>query len=272
MRTRTPESELPKKDHYTVYLTECMLNNKEYIGYHGTNDLNDDYLGSGPSLNKDIKRFGKQFFVRKILFDFDNPGDMRKKEAELVNKEWIERDDTYNECLGGYGPTGFSKKTLERMRESHLGKVISEEQKDKLSEIGKKRYENPEEKRKTSELAIENWKKPGIKEKRSISTQEFWTIEEREKYSKKFSGSNNPYFGKVHSKEIREKISKKKKGQKLSEETKRKMSEAQRGIKQNPEHVIKRVEAMREAFRKRKLLRQTSTASSAADITTSTNV
>ena len=92
------------KKHYLVYKTTCLLNGKIYIGQHQTDDINDEYLGSGKYLKRDIRNFGKENFKREILFDFDNFADMDNKEKELVTEEFIAREDTYNVRLGGQNP------------------------------------------------------------------------------------------------------------------------------------------------------------------------
>lgn len=91
------------KKHYLVYKTTCLINGKIYIGQHQTYDLNDGYLGSGVKLIEDINRLGRQNFNREILFDFDNFKEMDDKEKELVNEEFVAREDTYNLMLGGQG-------------------------------------------------------------------------------------------------------------------------------------------------------------------------
>jgi hypothetical protein len=87
--------------HYLIYKITNLLNNKIYIGLHKTYDINDDYMGSGKNIKNEIKLFGIENFKKEILFDFDNPDDMIKKEAELVNEEFLKRDDVYNIVLGG---------------------------------------------------------------------------------------------------------------------------------------------------------------------------
>ena len=89
------------KPHYLIYKITNLLNNKIYIGLNKTYDINDDYMGSGKNIKKEIELFGIENFKKEILFDFDNKDDMIKKEAELVNEEFLKRDDVYNIVLGG---------------------------------------------------------------------------------------------------------------------------------------------------------------------------
>ena len=92
---------MEQKKHYLVYRTTCLINGKIYIGQHQTYDLDDDYIGSGHALVKDISKFGRKNFKFEILFDFDNFEDMDSKERELVTEEFVAREDTYNLIPGG---------------------------------------------------------------------------------------------------------------------------------------------------------------------------
>jgi hypothetical protein len=87
--------------YYTIYKTTNLITNKIYIGQHITNNFDDGYLGSGKNLKHDIKKYGKENFTKEILFIFDNFDDMDNKEKELVTKEFVLREDTYNLIQGG---------------------------------------------------------------------------------------------------------------------------------------------------------------------------
>lgn len=57
---------------------------------------------------KAVLKYGVDSFRRETLFIFENKDDAYEKEHELVNIEWISRDDTYNVALGGicgFAPT-----------------------------------------------------------------------------------------------------------------------------------------------------------------------
>jgi len=94
-----------EKKFYIIYKTTCSINNKIYIGQHSTDNLEDDYLGSGTLLKEDIKKFGKQFFKKEVISIFETWEEMDAKEAEIVDIDFVARNDTYNCQLGG-----FSKK------------------------------------------------------------------------------------------------------------------------------------------------------------------
>jgi hypothetical protein len=58
-------------------------------------------MGSGTLIRREIKKYGLDRFEKIILFQFDTEQEMLNKEAELVNREFISREDTYNIIVGG---------------------------------------------------------------------------------------------------------------------------------------------------------------------------
>jgi len=92
---------MEEKRNYIVYQITNKVNNNIYIGCHITKNIKDNYLGSGTNIKKALKEFGQENFEKIILYNFDNEKDMLTKERELVNEEFIKRQDTYNIILGG---------------------------------------------------------------------------------------------------------------------------------------------------------------------------
>lgn len=77
------------------------MNQKIYIGYHSTNNINDGYMGSGKLIKRAILKYGIENFQKDILFIFDNKKEAELKESEIVNSEFCLREDTYNIAIGG---------------------------------------------------------------------------------------------------------------------------------------------------------------------------
>lgn len=86
---------------YTVYMTTNLINGRYYIGVHKTDNPNDSYLGSGKLIKRAIRKYGRKNFEKKILFVFNEQEEAYKKEAELVNLDAVQKDETYNLCIGG---------------------------------------------------------------------------------------------------------------------------------------------------------------------------
>lgn len=100
---------------YIVYQTVNKVNNKIYIGVHGTElDEFDGYIGNGVSIYRPatylhpktpfqfaVKKYGIKNFIRTTIGEFNNEEDAYALEAQLVDENFLRRDDVYNLALGG---------------------------------------------------------------------------------------------------------------------------------------------------------------------------
>ena len=100
---------------YYLYQVTNKINNKIYVGVHKTSNLDDGYMGSGKVIKSAISKYGEQNFEKSILEFFSNEEEMFKREMEIVNEEFLLRDDVYNLRRGGFGGFDYlnSIKTFE---------------------------------------------------------------------------------------------------------------------------------------------------------------
>lgn len=120
---------------FTVYQITNKVNNKIYVGYHQTSDIDDGYFGSGKLIKRAIAKYGIESFEKKILKIFDNKKEAELYEAQIVDKDFTLREDTYNINIGGnvrisYGKNNpfYGKKHSEETR-----KIISEKNTGNIS-------------------------------------------------------------------------------------------------------------------------------------------
>lgn len=151
--------------YYIIYKITNLINNKIYIGAHMTDDINDEYMGSGVLIKKSIKKYGIEKFNKEILYIFDNKEEMYNKEREIVNEQFIQRSDTYNIKRGGEGGYGV---------------IDKEKWKKQISTAQKKRY---------SSGGIVTWNK-------GKSVSEETRIQMSERMKGRFPGDKNPMHGK----------------------------------------------------------------------------
>ena len=88
--------------HYLYRVTNTK-NGMVYIGIHSTDDLDDDYMGSGTFLREEQEKYGIENFKKEILEFFDSREELSYREWEIVDEEFVQRSDTYNLVLGGDG-------------------------------------------------------------------------------------------------------------------------------------------------------------------------
>lgn len=146
--------------YYTIYKITNLTNNYMYVGYHATNNLEDDYAGSGKIIKHAIQKYGLENFKKEILYVFPSKQEALLKEREIVNENFIKREDTYNIKLGGeggwdhtYNDPKTSNKRKEAIKESFKNGIsngwqLSKEQRIKIGKSAFKGKTHTKEARK----------------------------------------------------------------------------------------------------------------------------
>lgn len=221
--------------YFTIYETTNIMTGKKYIGKHVTDNLNDDYLGSGLVLKHAINKYGKENFVKKVLYILDNEDEMNSKEKALIDNEIVNSEEYYNIALGGKGgcivlkedhplyddtrkKISKSAKTSSKIRsdvakEMHKEKRIgmygrshSDKTKQKISEKNKGRIHSAE----SIEMA-------NISRRKTYDDPNYTHPNKGKKFSKErmkthvlpdTKGEKNGMYGKTHSVESRERMRK----------------------------------------------------------------
>ena len=126
-----------QKKYNFIYKITNLFNGKEYIGAHGTDNINDRYLGSGKLLKRDIKKYGNSNFERKIL-EYYNESITYPPKLEFI---WINKYNTlipngYNISPTGGGYVLHTDETRENLSKlsmgntsakAHKGRTLSKE-------------------------------------------------------------------------------------------------------------------------------------------------
>lgn len=158
-----------------IYETQCLINNKKYIGQH-CGAFNPKYLGSGTILLRAVKKYGSMNFQVRLIQYAASLSELVYLERYYIAKyNAINSDMYYNITLGG---------------ETYLGGHLSERHKKYLSEVTKKAY------RDGKRIPYQLGKKLSPQHRLAIS-QDHADV----------SGKNNPNYGKKMSKEQKRKIS-----------------------------------------------------------------
>lgn len=212
-----------EKQYNYVYLTTNIINGKQYVGDHSTDDIDSpkskNYLGSGVLIKKKIKQYGKTNFKKEILEFFSD-----KEKAHNSQEKYIIKHNTlvphgYN--ISPKGGTHYNgnqnNQTIEKIRKSSLGKKrsqetiekirlsklnITQETRDKIGFASRNRSSEANYRCGSTNRGKETWMKGKKHLKKSIESNRIKHIgkEKSEKTKEKnriaSSGSNNPMYGK----------------------------------------------------------------------------
>jgi hypothetical protein len=89
-----------RKFHYLYKITN-NINGKYYIGRHSTDNINDDYFGSGIGIINAINKYGKENFSKEILYQCETTEELWDLERKVVNAEVVNDKNSYNMAFGG---------------------------------------------------------------------------------------------------------------------------------------------------------------------------
>ena len=232
---------------YCVYVHICP-NDKKYYGMTKNVEQRWGKDGYGykkhhPLFYNDILFYGWDNIEHLIIAD-----NLTKEEAALLEEELIRGNRTYNSKYGynKYIGRKLTDEYKEVMSEANKGKVFSEEHKAKLSKskkgVNHPMYGKPlseEHRTKLSEAnkgkvlsdetkAKMSEAKKGEKNPNYGNYGKHFSEEHKAKLSEAKKGINHPMYGKHHTEETKTKMSKARKGKVLSDEHKAKMSEAKK--------------------------------------------
>jgi group I intron endonuclease len=227
-----------------IYKTTNLINGKFYVGKDERNKP--DYYGSGINLNRAIKKYGKENFIKEVL-------EYCSTKEELIEREkyWIKETKAqklgYNIADGGWGGNTYDEETRQRISKQFRGRKVKPETTEKAKRTREeKKKQNPDAYKMSEEqkqilskthkgkVHPEEWKRNHSEKMKELYhsgyTSQFEKFIESQKGENK-RGENNPMWGR-----------------KASEETRRKQSEAHKknparywlGKKQSPESNEKR--------------------------------
>ncbi len=205
------------KTFYYIYIISNKINNKKYIGrrkYIGKNINADRYIGSGKNLKKAIKKYGIENFEKEILCECSSYKEICSLEKYYISLYNAIYDKSfYNLHEGGELSGGNLIKNYSDQEKRIIWDKISKTlmgrkqgKNKKKSEHMKKMWENF-----TSEEKNERLKYiAGYNKGRKMSEDQKEKL--RERMIGKGCGEENPFYGKHHTKEQKEKWSMERKG------------------------------------------------------------
>jgi len=190
--------QVPSMTYYTVYQTTNLTNGMIYVGVHKTKDPYDDYLGSGKQILDAIERDGIHNFRKDILYYCDSNDEMYFKESEIVNENFILREDTYNIRLGGdggwdhvdhnalwqdpeYRYKQYISRKKAREKPSYKENLIKALQDPNYRQNMQRTWKDPDLREKRITGMKTAWQDPDLREKQSQSAKERWKDPEQRK-------------------------------------------------------------------------------------------
>jgi len=119
----------PQGNAMIIYKTVNVLNGKFYVGKDERNKP--DYYGSGINLNRAIKKYGKENFIKEVLEYCSTKEELIEKEKYWI-KETKAQELGYNIADGGWGGNTYDEETRQRISKQFRGRKVKPEIRDKI--------------------------------------------------------------------------------------------------------------------------------------------
>lgn len=177
---------LPHTLHF-IYKTTCTITGRYYYGMHSTSTPEDGYIGSGNRLWHSIRKHGKENHIREIIEYLPDRTSLIEREKEIVTSDLIKDAMCMNIVPGG-APQWRSPDTNKNISESLKGRKLPDEQKRAISEGCKGKNTAPksdEHRKKLAEANIGKVQTEETKEKRAEVLREFYATNPRAEESRK---------------------------------------------------------------------------------------
>lgn len=204
-----------------VYKTTNLVNGKMYIGKTIHNDSS--YLGSGLLIEKSIRKYGKDNFVKEIIEECENEQELNEREIYWISHfNACESELYYNIGTCGEGTDNFTynpnrelirekirnsikgtKQTIETIQkrvETNTGKKRTKEQRDTISQSQLNYYKKNPNRQKGSDNGNYGKKHPGLNKGRIISE------ETRKKQSNTLKNKGEEYWNNFRELKKKERI------------------------------------------------------------------
>jgi hypothetical protein len=173
-----------------VYKTTNLINSKIYVGSDKKNNPN--YLGSGKLLKQAIRKYGRENFIKEIIFECNNIEELKSKEEFWIKKLSSNiRGIGYNISDGYFGGDVFTNHPnkeiyRKKLRKAFIGKKNNMYGKN-LYNIWRDKYsaEEVEEKIKNHKNRLSKSVRSAFKNKERKKVYEIWV----EKYGKEKADS-----------------------------------------------------------------------------------
>lgn len=227
-----------------IYKTTNLINGKFYVGKDERNKP--DYLGSGVKLNRAIKKYGRENFIKEVIEVCSTKEELNEREKYWI-KETKAQELGYNIADGGSGGNTYTEETKQRVSELFRGRKHSPDTIEKIKKTREKRKtQNPD----VYKMSQEHRELMSKVHKGKVHSEE-WKINHSDKMKELYHFGDTSKFNKfIENQKSENKIGDKNPmwGKKASEDTRVKQSEAHKnnpvrywlGKKQSEEHIEKR--------------------------------
>lgn len=119
-----------------VYIVINLINGKKYIGSSRKPQIDENYYGSGKIIKAALKKYGKNNFIRNILWQGE--GDARNIEAQLLEYFDASSNPQFYNMTNDARGNGFHKEeTKHTISEKLTGRKLSKEICEKISKAKK---------------------------------------------------------------------------------------------------------------------------------------